>query len=141
MAGKADFTAAEWEALQKGVTGAAMLVSLANRGFFDTFKEVGALAKHLAGARTKSTSSLVKEVAEVKGTGFGFTSSPQEVESETLQALRSSMSTLQAKAPDDAQAYREFVLNVAKSVASAADDTAVAESGAIEKIEGALGAA
>jgi hypothetical protein len=141
MAGKADFTAAEWETLQKGVTGAAMLVSLANRGFFDTFKEVGALAKHLAGARTKSTSSLVKEVAEVKGTGFGFTSSPQEVESETLQALRSSMSTLQAKAPDDAQAYREFVLNVAKSVASAADDTAVAESGAIEKIEGALGAA
>jgi len=112
-----------------------MLVSLADRGFFDTFKEVGALAKHLSDARTTSTSSLVKEVAEVKGTGFGFTSSPQEVESETLQALRSSMSTLQAKAPDDAQAYREFVLNVAKSVASAADDTAVAESGAIEKIE------
>jgi hypothetical protein len=135
MAGKADFTAEEWEALQKGVTGAAMLVSLADRGFFDTFKEVGALAKHLSDARTTSTSSLVKEVAEVKGTGFGFTSSPQEVESETLQALRSSMSTLQAKAPDDAQAYREFVLNVAKSVASAADDTAVAESGAIEKIE------
>jgi hypothetical protein len=138
MAGKSDFTAEEWEALQKGVTGAAMLVSLADRGFFDTFKEVGALAKHMSEARTKSTSSLVKEVAEVKGTGFGFTSSPQEVESETLQALRSSMSTLQAKAPDDAQAYREFVLNVAKSVASAADDTAVAESGAIEKIEGAL---
>jgi hypothetical protein len=140
MAGKADFTTEEWEGLQKGVTGAAMLVSLADRGFLDTFKEVGALAKHLADARSKSTSPLVKEVAEVRGTGFGFTSSAQEVETETVQALRSSMSTLAAKAPDDAQAYREFVLNVAQSVAAAADETATAESDAIDKIKAALGA-
>jgi hypothetical protein len=138
MAGKSDFTAEEWEALQKGVTGAAMLVSLADRGFFDTFKEVGALAKHLSEARTKSTSPLIKEVAEVRGTGFGFTSSPQEVETETVQALRSSMSTLQSKSPDDAQAYRDFVLNVAKSVAAAVDETAAAESDAIGKIGAAL---
>jgi hypothetical protein len=140
MAGKADFTTEEWEGLQKGVTGAAMLVSLADRGFFDTFKEVGALAKHLADARSKSTSPLVKEVAEVRGTGFGFTSSPQEFETETIQALRSSMSTLAAKAPGDAQAYREFVLDVAQSVAAAVDETATAESDAIDKIKAALGA-
>jgi hypothetical protein len=139
MAGKADFTAEEWESLQKGVTGAAMLVALADRGFFDTFKEVGALAKHLSEARTKSANPLIKEVAEVRGTGFGFTSSPQEVETETLNALRSSMSTLQSKSPDDAQAYREFVINVAKSVGEAADETATAESDAITKIETALG--
>jgi hypothetical protein len=141
MAGKADFTAEEWETLQKGVTGAAMLVSLADRGFFDTFKEVGALAKHLTEARTKSTSPLIKELAEVRGTGFGFTSSPQEVETETLQALRSAMSTLQSKAPDDAQAYRDFVINVAKSVGEAAKETAATESDAIGKIEAALQAA
>jgi hypothetical protein len=139
MAAKADFTAEEWESLQKGVTGAAMLVALADRGFFDTFKEVGALAKHLSEARTKSATPLIKEVAEVRGTGFGFTSSPQEVETETLNALRSSMSTLQSKSPDDAQAYREFVINVAKSVGEAADETATAESDAITKIETALG--
>jgi hypothetical protein len=141
MAGKADFTAEEWESLQKGVTGAAMLVALADRGFFDTFKEVGALAKHLSEARTKSANPLIKEVAEVRGTGFGFTSSPQEVETETLGALRSSMSTLKSKSPDDAQAYREFVINVAKSVGEAADKTAAAESDAINKIETALGTA
>jgi hypothetical protein len=139
MAAKADFTAEEWESLQKGVTGAAMLVALADRGFFDTFKEVGALAKHLSEARTKSANPFIKEVAEVRGTGFGFTSSPQEVETETLNALRSSMSTLQSKSPDDAQAYREFVINVAKSVGEAADETATAESDAITKIETALG--
>jgi hypothetical protein len=48
------------------------------------------------------------------------------------------MTTLQSKAPDDAPAYREFVLNVVKSVAEAAKDTAAAESDAIEKIQAAL---
>jgi hypothetical protein len=141
MAGKADFTAEEWEALQKGVTGAAMLVALADRGFFDTFKEVGALAKHLSEARTKSASPLIREIAEIKGPGFGVTSSPQEVETETVQALRSSMSVLQSKAPDDAPAYRDLVLKVAMSVGAAADETATAESDAISKIEAALGSA
>ncbi|HEX2362906.1 MAG TPA: hypothetical protein VHI11_12605 [Jiangellaceae bacterium] len=138
MATKADFTTEEWEGLQKGVTGAAMLVSLADRGFFDTFKEVGALAKHLADARSKSTNPLIKELAEVRGTGFGLSSSPQEVESETVQALRSSMTTLQSKAPDDASAYRDFVLDVARSVAQAAKETAAPETDAISKIEAAL---
>ena len=36
MAGKADFTEGEWEALQKGVTGAGMLVSVAHRDFTDS---------------------------------------------------------------------------------------------------------
>ena len=137
MAGKADFTAEEWEALQKGVTGAAFLVAVADRGFFDTFKEAGALAKRLAEARSTSTSPLVREIAEVRGTGFGFTS-PQEIENETGQALRSAMSTLAAKAPDDASAYRDLVLDVAQSVAAAADETATAESDAIDKIKAAL---
>ena len=50
MAAKTDFTAEEWDALQKGVTGAGMLVSLADPGFFDNFKEVGALTKYLSEA-------------------------------------------------------------------------------------------
>ncbi|HEY9377014.1 MAG TPA: hypothetical protein VIQ02_07970 [Jiangellaceae bacterium] len=138
MAGKTDFTTEEWEGLQKGVTGAAMLVALADRGFFDTFKEVGALAKHLAEAREKSTNPLIKELAAVRGTGFGVTSSPQEVESETTQALRASMTLLQSKSPDDAQAYRTFVLDVAQSVAAAADETGATETVAINKIKAAL---
>ena len=38
MAAKTDFTEQEFDAMQKGVTGAGMLVSLADRGFFDSFK-------------------------------------------------------------------------------------------------------
>ena len=60
MAGKADFTEQEWETLQKGVTGAAFLVSLADRGFIDTFKEVSTLGKYLSQAREKSASPLIR---------------------------------------------------------------------------------
>jgi hypothetical protein len=138
MAGKTDFTEQEWETMQKGVTGAGMLVSVADRSFFDTFKEVGALAKHLSEARSKSSSPLVRELAEVRGTGFGLTTSPQEVEEETLEALRAAMGTLQVKAPDEAQAYGDFVLDVAQSVAEAAKDVGATESGAVDKIKAAL---
>jgi hypothetical protein len=138
MAGKTDFTEQEWEGLQKGVTGAGLLVSVADRSFFDTFKEAGALAKHLSEARSKSSSPLVRELAEVRGTGFGLTTSPQEVEGETLEALRMAMSTLHAKAPDEARAYSDFVLDVAQSVAVAAKDVGATESGALDNIQGAL---
>src|SRR3954453_7216166 len=105
MATKTDFTEQEWESLQKGVTGAGLLVSLSDRSFFDTFKEAGALAKHTAQARQNSTSQLIREVAAVHGTGFGVKAAPGEVESETLEALRSAKATLQAKAPDELGAY------------------------------------
>jgi hypothetical protein len=139
MAGKSDFTEQEWGTLQKGVTGSGLMVAAAEPGFRDTFKEMGALANHLSEAREKSASPLVKELAEVRGTGFGFTSSPQEVETETTEALSSATSILQAKAPDEAQAYGDFVLDVAQSVAAAAKDVGAAETGAIDKIKAALG--
>ena len=74
----------------------------------------------------------------MRGTGFGFTDSPQEVEKETTEALRSAVGTLQAKAPDEVQAYRNFVLEVAQSVAAAADDVGASETGALEKIKAEL---
>ena len=138
MAAKTDFTEQEWDAMQKGVTGAGMLVSLADRSFFDSFKEIGALTKYLAEAQTKSTNPLIGEVAKVKGTGFGLTTSPEEIETGTIDALKSSMSTLKAKSPGDAQAYRDFVLNVAKSVGEAVKGTAQSETDAINKIDAAL---
>jgi hypothetical protein len=54
-----------------------MLVALAEPGFFDTFKEVGALTKHLAESQSKSANPLISELAKVRGTGFGLSSSPQ----------------------------------------------------------------
>jgi hypothetical protein len=140
MAGKSDFSEAEWKTLQKGVTGAGMLVATSDRSFFDSFKEAGALAEHLAAARRETDSQLVREAAETKGTGFGFTDSPQEVEAETLDALRSTVTLLSAKAPDELDAYRGFVLVVARSVSEAAGGGDAPEAAAIAKIGEALGA-
>jgi hypothetical protein len=140
MAGKADFTEAEWETLQKGVTGAGMLVATSDRGFFDTFKEAGALVKHLAAARRDTDSPLVREAAETRGTGFGFTDSPKEVEAETLDALRATVTLLETKAPDEIDAYRDFVLGVARSVSEAAGGGDAQEAAAVAKIGEALGA-
>jgi len=139
MATKSDFTEQEWESLQKGVLGAGLLVSLSDRSFFDTFKEAGALAKHVAAAKQSNTSELVRELADVHGTGFGLTSSPDKVEHETLEALQSAKAALEAKAPDELDPYREFVVDVAQSVADAAGGGESAESGAIEKVRSAIG--
>jgi hypothetical protein len=138
MASKADFTEQEWEQLRKGVTGAGLLVSLADRSFFDTFKEAGALAKHLGEARRGTDSQLLQELAETRGSGFGLTAKPEEIESGTLDSLRSAVATLEQKAPDEVDAYRSFVVEVARSVSKAAGGGEESESEAIGKIETAL---
>ncbi len=141
MAGKADFTEQEWEAMHKGVSGAGLLVSVSDPGFFDTFKEAGALAKHLAAARKNSSSVLVRELADTKGTGFGLRASPAELETETLDALRAAVTALQTKAPQEVEAYRTFVVEVAESVAGAAEGGGDAERAALDRIKSALGGA
>jgi hypothetical protein len=138
VAKRADFTDEEWESLQRGVVGAGLLVSLSDRSFFDTFKEAGALGKHVAQAKQNSSSELVRELADVHGAGFGVRTSPKKVESETLTALQTAKTTLESKAPDEVAPYREFVIEVAQSVADAAGGGEAAESGAIEKVRSAV---
>lgn len=132
-------TDAEIETLRKGTMGAGLLVSVSDRGFFDTFKEAGTLAKHVAAARGDSTSAVVRKVAEGRGLGFGATSKPDEIESGTLDALRSSVSLLQTKAPEELDAYRAFVLDLARSVAAAVSGGDEAEAASVAKVEAALG--
>ncbi|MBV9596751.1 MAG: hypothetical protein JOZ87_07800 [Chloroflexi bacterium] len=138
MAGKADFTEAEWQTLEKGVTGAGMLVALADPGFFDSFKETGALAGHLNEARQNSSSQLVRDLGATHSGGFGIGTSPQALETGTLEALRSAVALLRAKAPDETSAYSDLVLGVADSVAKAVSGVAPSETAAIDKIKSAL---
>jgi hypothetical protein len=141
MATKADFTEDEWETLRKGVTGAGMLVSIGDRDFTDTFGEVGALAKRLSQEREQSGSQLVRELATGRPSAFGLTDSPQEIEAKTLEAVRSATAIIAAKAPDEAGAYRQLVLDVADSVANAKGGLKPGETSALDKINEALGSA
>jgi hypothetical protein len=132
------FSETEIETLRKGATGAGLLVAVSDRGFFDTFKEAGAMAKHLAVAKKSSASPLIQQLAEGRGTGFGLSSSKSELESGTLEALHSAADLLQSKAPEELDSYRAFVLELARSVSSAAGGGDKVEAAVIAKIEQAL---
>jgi hypothetical protein len=139
MATKSDFTEGEWKTMEKGVTGAGMLVSVGDRDFSDTFGESSALAHYLAEAAKANESSFVRELAGVHGTGFGLTASQDEVETETLEALRSAIATLEEKAPEEIDAYRGLVTGVAEAVAEAKGGVKPGETAVIEAIAEALG--
>ena len=140
MATRADFTDEEWKTLQSGVTGAGTYVSLADRRFFDSFKEAGALAHHLRDAHEHNDSALMRDLATGHERPFGLTASPEEIENRTVTALQQAVATLTAKAPDEVPAYRQLVLDVAQSVAEAAKGVSPQENSALERIRDALGA-
>ena len=140
MAAKSDFTEDEWKDLQQGVTGSGLLVSSAHRDFTDSFGEASAVAKQLA-AHRESESQLVRDLAGTHGTGFGLVASPKEVVEGTIDALGASVAVLGAKAPDELEAYRDLVLDVATAVAEAKGGVKEEEAAAIERIKAALGSA
>jgi hypothetical protein len=125
--------------MQKGVTGAAMLVSASDPDFTDAFGEASAIAKYLGEQREKNESELIRELAHVRGSGFGMTASVEKVEAETLDAIRSATETLTTKAPDEVAAYRALALGAAEHAANAKGGLAPGESAKIEKLKQALG--
>jgi hypothetical protein len=138
VASKQDFTEEEWDQLRKGATGAGLLVAVSDRSFFDSFKEASSLAKYLKGARGDD-SQLLRDLAGEGGSGFGMIASPDEVTKGTMEALGAAAATLRAKAPDELEGYRAFVLELAESVGKAAGGGDQAEAAAVEKIRAALG--
>ena len=137
MAGKADFTEEEWEQLRKGATGAGLLVSVSDRSFLDSLKEASSFAKYLLGSR-ESESQLVRDLASEHGTGFGAVATPSEVDAAADDALRAAVTTLRAKAPDEVESDRAFVLELAEAVGRAAKGGDAAEATAIERVKAAL---
>ena len=108
-----------WTHLPKGITGSAMLVSLSDRDFTDTFGEVGALTKYLQGQQVAGWTELIREAREARGTGFGVTTGPDKMRAETMASLESGLAALAAKAPDEVEAYRQLVLGTSQAVADA----------------------
>jgi len=138
MATKTDFTEAEWDALEKGITGSGMLVSLADRDFTDSFGEAGAMAKYLQGQQVAGSSDLMREIAKTHGTGFGFATPPDKMRGETVAAIGTSRAALAAKAPDEVDAYRALVLGAANAVAEAKGGVTPVETSMLEEITKAL---
>lgn len=119
--------------VRSAVMRAGVMVSGAEGGFFDTFKEAFAASKSLAGAD--------EGIKEVVGS-FGFPEMPkgsrEEVEARTLEIIHEAIAVLQAKAPGLVAPFTSAVLDGANAVAGAADGVADSERAAIEKIRAAL---
>ncbi len=142
MATKAVFDPNEWQTLQWAVTDTMAYLSLADAGFWDTFKEASAAARFLSGVKTYNENVLVRELAgDIKVDRDKATVSGSQVDlAERVSARVSEAAQLvRAKAPEDAEAFKAFVLGVAKATAEAAKGVNPAEAAAIAKLEAALG--
>lgn len=139
MATKADFTEDEWNALEQGVIGAGMFISVSEPDFTHTISETNALVTYLAGHRETSGSELVRELANAHVNPLAFNAPSRRIQDETLAALRSAGATLAAKAPHEVAAYRDLVLGAAERVAQDRGGVRPRETAAIGEIRGALG--
>jgi len=145
MTGKSDFIEEEWQLVLEGPPIAGMLVLTAAGG--GSFRESFALAKAYSEARQQhGESELLDEIVSTKPVfdrkRYG---SAEELRGPGLQALRDAAAVLEAKAtPAELDAYRNFVLGLAKRVAEAhkegGQQVSPAEQEAIDTVAASLGA-
>ena len=122
---------------QKTVRSAALrasaLVGQAEPGFLDTFKESFASSKAVKAASPEVQKLFVGGLPELPSGG------KDDVEARTIELLQQAVGILTAKAPQLVAEYKQVVLQSARDVAAAADDTSANEAAAVDKIERALG--
>jgi hypothetical protein len=129
-------TTALTEDEQKTVRSAALrafvLVGQAEPGFLDTFKESFAASKAVKAASPEVQKLVTGGLPEMPSGGT------DDVNARTLELLKQAVGILTEKAPQLVEEYRQVVLQSAKDVAAAADDTSQKETAAVGEIERAL---
>jgi hypothetical protein len=150
MTGKADFRADEWELVLSAPPSAGLIVATAQRG--GTFRESFSIAKAYTEARQRhGDNELLDEIVSARPEmDVKRYHSKEELEQELLQKIRDAVALVAQKAtPEEAEAYRRFIVDLAKRVAEAhkegflgltGDAVGAVEREAIEKIEAAAGA-
>ena len=128
-------TTALTEDEQKIVRSAALrasaFVGQAEPGFFDTFKESFAASKAVKAASPEVQKLVTGGLPEMPSGGT-------DTNARTLELLKQAIGILTEKAPQLVEEYRLVVLQSAKDVAAAADDTSENETAAVSEIERAL---
>ena len=141
MATKADFTEVEWQTLQWAVSDTMAYLAMADPGFWEMFKEASGAAKYVAGIKASSESMLVRELATdiKKKRDRALTANPADVSGEVIGRVSEAAKIVADKAPEDLDAFKGFIIGVAKATAEAAKGTGPTEAAAIAKLEAALG--
>jgi hypothetical protein len=135
------FTSDEWHTLQWAVTDTMAYLSIADTGFWDTFKEATAAAKFMAAAKSSTGSPLIHDLAgDIKmGHDKAMTHDRADMAGEVAARVREAAAIVAAKAPEDLAAFRSFILGVAQTTAEAAKGVDQHEATAIENLRAALG--
>lgn len=131
------FSEEEHDLIRRAAFGAMALVSNADPGFLSMFKESMAGSRALAAA-PDGVKSLLKE--------GGFPSPPmgsskEEIEGKIVTELGQAVQLLDARAPEQAQGFRDVVLSACDAVANASKGVAPEEQAVIDKVKQAMGQA
>jgi len=136
MATKANFTADEWKTILGSPMLAGMAVTLAEpSGLWGTMKEGMASGRALLDARsdagaTELAKAIVSDISGSEGRGDARDTlkaeltgkSPAEMKQQILAALTRVGKIVDAKAPDEAAAFKSWLSQVAKKVAEASSE-------------------
>lgn len=141
MATKADYNAEEWQILQWATMNTMAYLSLADPGFWDSFKEATGAAKYLAVQKAESTSLLVRDLAGDVRTSRDkeATSNPLTLVDEVIARAKEAVAIVAEKDVDDVEAFKSFIIGLAEATADAVNGVGGAEAAAISKLTVALG--
>ena len=141
MATKTTFSPDEWQTLQWSVTDTMAYITMADPGFWDMFKEASAAAHFLAGVKTHNDNPLMRELAgDVKmHRDHSVSGDPADMAGSVSARVHEAAGIMAAKAPEDLEAFKAFLLGVAEATAEAAKGVDAREHDAIAHIQAALG--
>ena len=136
MANKANFSPDEWNQVVGGVFMAGFAVTVADlSGLWGLFKETFASGRALLEAKSSATGNeLVKAIVSDLETSEGRTAGRDHVKTRmegakregirarAIEGVRQAASVVEAKAPADAQAYKDWLLHVSENVAEASKE-------------------
>lgn len=141
---RVDFTPDEWWMMRKAMFGSAVSVALAGRTNGHWIRAMFAVTQQLLAARSSNTSQLVRELADFSRFETGVRAGMSVAEKDAcvtsgLNAIRSAVATVVAKAPADAMAFQEFLLDLAATPARTHTWVSDAEVRAIAQVKEAVG--
>jgi hypothetical protein len=142
MATKEDFSPEEWEAISDGPVYAGMMIITASRG--GSFRETFSMSKTWAEARQRQgESELLDAVVAEKPKLEDKPGSAIELHNAGIQMLQQAVQSIEAKSPDELDAYRSFVTGLAQRVAEAHEEhgekVSPGERSVLDEITAALG--
>lgn len=163
MAEKSNFTPEEWQVLLKSMMMAGIAVSAADpSGLWGVIKESFAGSTALAETKTDpATNALIKALVADFETSEGRTAArdgvkaslsnlkPPQIKEKCIEALAKAGEIVDAKAPEDAAAFKTWLRQISQRVAEAATEggswfgiggtqVSEAEKATLEEISGAL---